>query len=74
MPTLGTTKIVLILTPPLNPGTSLNVISSEFSYSFLKTLEIDDEVIIVGKLYYSTSNKGSMWRPSKRQKTREALE
>jgi hypothetical protein len=43
-------------------------------YSFLKTLDSDDEVIIVGKFYYITSNKGSTGRPSKRQKTREALE
>jgi hypothetical protein len=64
--TPSSTKEISILTSPMNPGTPLNVISSNFSYSSLKLLEFDDESIVVGNFYYSNSKEGITNRPSKR--------
>jgi hypothetical protein len=55
MPTPGSTKEMSILTYPLNQGTPSNVISSNFSYSTLKLLEFNDEVITIGNSYYNNS-------------------
>ena len=63
--TLGSTKATSILNSPINPWTPLNVILFDFSYSSLKLLEFDNEVVYVGKFYYKNSKKGITKRPSK---------